>query len=108
MLAWCEQIPLDVVADLLAFLAGWLPSAGLAAFDGVQWRMTAAYQVMRRSGHKGPAFVVPAAALIAADPGAMVVCHPEWSAPQVIAVLTEAGFDATRLGLNYLARDLWK
>ena len=40
-LAWCERIPRDVAADLLAFLARRLPSAGLAAFDGVLWRMTA-------------------------------------------------------------------
>ena len=99
--AWCERIPCDVVADLLAFLTRRLPSAGLAAFDGVQWRMTAAYQIMRPSGHKGPAFVVPAEALLTVDPCAMVVSHAGWSAPQVIGVLTEAGFDATRLGLTY-------
>jgi hypothetical protein len=100
-LAWCERIPRDVVTDLMAFLALRLPSAGLAAFDGVQWRMTAAYQMMRPSVHKGPTFVVPAAALAVVDPCAMVVCHPGWSSPQVIAVLAGAGFDATRLGLNY-------
>src|SRR5689334_13265892 len=99
--AWCERIPADVVADLLDFLARRLPSAGVAAFDGVQWRMTADYQMMRPSGHKGPAFVVPAAALFTVDPCAMVVCHPERSAPQLISVLTEAGFDAGRLGLSY-------
>src|SRR5690348_4282178 len=66
--AWCERIPAGVVADLLDFVARRLPSAGLAAYDGVQWRMTAAYRTMRPSGHKGPAFVVPAAALLAVDP----------------------------------------
>lgn len=100
-LAWCERIPPDVAVDLLAFVARRLPSAGLAAFDGVLWRMTAAYQIMRPSGHKGPALVVPAAALLTVDPCAMVVCHPERSAPQVIAFLTEAGFGANRLGLTY-------
>jgi Cof subfamily protein (haloacid dehalogenase superfamily) len=100
-LAWCERIPRDVVTELMTFLVQRLPSAGLAAFDGIQWWMTSAYQVMRPSGHKGPASVVPTAALAAVDPCAMVVCHPEWDAPQVIAVLAEAGFDATRLGLNY-------
>jgi Cof subfamily protein (haloacid dehalogenase superfamily) len=99
-LAWCERIPGDVVTDLMAFLAQRLPSAGLAAFDGLQWRMTAAYQVMRPSGHKGPASVVPVAELAMVDPCAMVVGHPRWTAPELIAVLLEAGF-ATRLGLNY-------
>jgi len=100
-LAWCERIPRDVVTDLMAFLRQRLPSAGLAAFDGLQWRMTAAYQAMRPSGHKGPASVVAAAALAEVDPCAMVVCHRGWTAAQVIGVLTEAGFDATRIGLNY-------
>jgi Cof subfamily protein (haloacid dehalogenase superfamily) len=100
-LVWCERIPTDVVADLISFLARRLPSAGLAAYDGTQWRMTAAYHMMRPSGHKGPAFVVPAAALFTVDPSAMVVCHPEWSAPQLMTVLTEAGFDASRLALSY-------
>jgi hydroxymethylpyrimidine pyrophosphatase-like HAD family hydrolase len=100
-LAWCERIPGDVVTDLMAFLAQRLPSAGLAAFDGLQWRMTAAYQVMRPSGHKGPASVVPVAELAMVDPCAMVVGHPRWTAPELIAVLLEAGFDATRLDLNY-------
>jgi Cof subfamily protein (haloacid dehalogenase superfamily) len=100
-LAWCERIPHDVVTDLMAFLGQRLPSAGLAAFDGLQWWMTAAYQMMRPSGHKGPASVVTAAALAAVAPCAMVVCHPGWTSTKVIAVLTEAGFDTTRLGLNY-------
>ena len=55
----------------------------------MQWRMTAAYQIMRPSGHHGPAVVVPEATLRTVAPCAMVVGHPEWSAPQVIAVLTE-------------------
>jgi Cof subfamily protein (haloacid dehalogenase superfamily) len=98
---WCERIGRDVVTDLVAFLGQQLPSAGLAAFDGLEWRMTAAYEVLRPSGHNGPTSVVPAAALAAVDPCAMVVCHPGWTATKVIAVVTEAGFDATRLGLNY-------
>lgn len=100
-LAWCERIPGDVVADLMAFLAQRLPSAGLAAFDGLQWRMTAAYHVMRPSGHKGSAAVVPMRELAVVDPCAMVVGHPGWTAPELLAVLLKAGFDATRLGLNY-------
>jgi Cof subfamily protein (haloacid dehalogenase superfamily) len=98
---WCERIPRDAVTDLMAFVGQRLPAAGLAAFDGRQWRMTAAYQLMRPSDHKGPVSVVPAAALAEADPCAMVVCHPGWTATEVIAVLIEAGFDTARLGLNY-------
>jgi hypothetical protein len=44
---------------------------------------------------------VPVADLAMVDPCAMVVGHPRWTAPELIAVLLEAGFDATRLGLNY-------
>jgi len=57
----------------MAFLGQRLPSAGLAAYDGLQWRMTAACQMMRPSGHKGPASVVTAAAL--ARGGSVLVGH---------------------------------
>jgi hydroxymethylpyrimidine pyrophosphatase-like HAD family hydrolase len=94
-------IPRDVVRDLLTFLVQRLPAAGVAAFDGRQWRMSATYQAMRPSVHKGPVAVMAEAALATADPCAMVVCHPGWSAQEVIAALIGAGFDATRIGLNY-------
>jgi hydroxymethylpyrimidine pyrophosphatase-like HAD family hydrolase len=100
-LAWCERIPADVVTDLMTFLAQRLPSAGLAAYDGLQWRMTVDYQMMRPSVHKGPVSVVPMGEVAVVDPCAMVVCHPGWAAPELIAVLLAAGFDATRVSLNY-------
>jgi Cof subfamily protein (haloacid dehalogenase superfamily) len=104
--AWCERIPQDVVIDLITFLRQRLPAAGLAAYDGLQWRMTAAYEAMRPSGHHGPTAVATPAEIAGADPCAMVVCHPGWSAPEIIAVLIEGGFDTTRLGLSYAGSSL--
>ena len=99
--AWIELIPRDVVTDLMACLRQRLPAAGLAAYDGRQWRMTAAYQAMRPSDHKGPVSVVATAALAEADPCAMVICHRGWTAAEIIGALTAAGFDDTRIGLTY-------
>ncbi|GAA3276378.1 HAD family phosphatase [Dactylosporangium vinaceum] len=100
-LAWYEPIPRDVVTDLAAFLEQRWPSAGLAAYDGRQWWMTSTYQMLYPSRHKGRTAVVPAATIVAVDPCAMAVCHPERNSPQLIAALHEAGFGATRLVLHH-------
>jgi Cof subfamily protein (haloacid dehalogenase superfamily) len=100
-LTWCERIPADVLAALVSLVGHRIPDAGLAAYDGGEWRMTTAYQAIRTSGHSGPASVVNPAALARVDACAMAICHPAWNATQIIAVLIESGFDATRVGLNY-------
>ncbi|MCM4082392.1 HAD family hydrolase [Paractinoplanes hotanensis] len=52
--AWCERLPRDTMTDLIGFLTRELPAAAMAAFDNRQWRMNAAYQVMRPNTHRGP------------------------------------------------------
>jgi Cof subfamily protein (haloacid dehalogenase superfamily) len=98
--AWCERLPRDAMTDLIAFLTRELPAAAMAAFDNRQWRMNAAYQVMRPNTHRGPIAVVAAEALAEADPCTMVVAHAGWPPERLVAVLIEAGFDTTRLGLH--------
>jgi Cof subfamily protein (haloacid dehalogenase superfamily) len=98
---WCERISRDAVAALVSLFRHQIPDAGLAAFDGREWRMTTAYQAIRTSGHRGPVSVVNPAELARVDACAMAIGHPSWNATQLIAVLTEAGFDTTRVGLNY-------
>jgi len=78
-----------------------MPAAGLAAFDGFGWRMSADYQTLREDGHAGSVSVVDAAALVEVDACAMVVAHPDWDPPRVIAALRAGGFDRSRVGLTY-------
>ncbi|MCY1144232.1 HAD family hydrolase [Actinoplanes sp. Pm04-4] len=93
-IAWREPMPRDAVTGLTETLARRLPTAGWAAFDGSEWRMTAAYQAMRPSVHKGPVSVVQA--LGEMQPCAMVVGHEGWDAVKLMAEL--AGL--TTLGLH--------
>ena len=99
--AWRDRLDPQLVADLVAFAGQEMPGAGLAAFDGHRWHTTAAYGRLRPSGHTGGMSVVKAAALGGVDACAMVLAHPSWDPPRVIAALRDAGFGRERAGLTY-------
>ena len=99
--AWREVLPPGLVAELVSFVVREMPAAGLAAFDGFEWRMSADYRSLREDGHAGSVSVVDAASLAGVDACAMVVAHPGWEPPRVIAALRAAGFDRDRVGLTY-------
>jgi len=99
--AWRDTLLPQLVADLVSFVAREMPAAGLAAYDGSGWRMSADYRTLREDGHAGSVSVVEVAALAGVDACAMVVAHPAWEPPRVIAALRAAGFDRSRVGLTY-------
>lgn len=98
-LLWADRLPRDLVADLVAHLGA--AGAGLALFDGRGWVMTATYEAIRGGGHQGPQAVVAQPALLEVDACSMVICHPELSAPEIVAALRGEGFGPGRVTLTY-------
>ncbi|GLY97581.1 HAD family hydrolase [Actinoplanes sp. NBRC 103695] len=97
-LLWADRLPRDLVADLVAHLGA---GAGLALFDGRGWAMTATYTAIRGGGHRGPQAVVAQRALLEVDACSMVICHPELTAPEIVAALRGEGFGPGRVTLTY-------
>jgi Cof subfamily protein (haloacid dehalogenase superfamily) len=99
-LVWCERLDRDVIAELVTMVVELLPEAGLAAFDGSGWQMTAAYQGIRVSGHEGPTSVAELRTVAEVNACALVVVHPELTSQQMIDVLRRGGLATTRIGLH--------
>ncbi|MGH3170433.1 MAG: HAD family hydrolase [Trebonia sp.] len=95
---WRHQLSTATVGKIVSALTARLPDAGIAAFDGSGWVMTASYLTARGRKPRAPSRLTDAAALAAADAFALSVCHPGIGADQVAGELARAGItpaDAT-------------
>lgn len=102
---WLETLPPDSVGQLVGFVTGHLPGAGIAGHDGEQWRMTREYAELRGSTRRGRAVVVSAAELARHPACSVSVCHRTLDSDELITVLAGAGVEPAPT-LTYAMRSL--
>ena len=90
---WRHTIAAASVHQVIRFTVDSLPAAGILAYDGLGWRMTPAYSVLRVVPRRGPVEVVATEALTGAEFCLLSVCHPELSPDDLLAAYRTAGLD---------------
>ncbi|MGH4006724.1 MAG: HAD-IIB family hydrolase [Pseudonocardiaceae bacterium] len=83
---WRDTIPPDGVDRIVRFTVQHLPNAGIAAYDGQQWRVTEAFATLGPT-RRGLVEIVAAEQIAEHPVCAMSLCHPGGSRDELLRAL---------------------
>ncbi|HEU5421348.1 MAG TPA: HAD family hydrolase [Streptosporangiaceae bacterium] len=103
---WQESLGAAASTRIISVLTAQLPDAGIAAFDGREWILTANFLAIRGNPPRGPFRVAGTGALAGAAIAALAVCHPRVDAAHIARQLLSAGITPADAILTHAADHL--
>lgn len=103
---WRETIRPASVDQLVQFTTVHLAGAGVAVYDGWQWRMTEAFARQQRTHLRGRTEIVPVAGLSLHPACAMSICHSDMSSDELMQAVATGLVDEAAPTVTYSAANL--